>query len=54
MTTSITGTVRVIVDALLQDTVDIGGVEHSVAYAPMNLFTDGTASNQAKQRAGAI
>ena len=49
MATSFSGTVRVIVDALLEDTVDIGGVKHTIGYSPMNTLSNGTAANQAKQ-----
>ena len=49
MSTALSGNVRVIVDALLEDTVDIGGVKHIISYGPMNVLSDGTGANQAKQ-----
>lgn len=49
MPVAISGTVRVIVDAMLEDIVDIGVVKHAITYQPMNALSDGVGANQAKQ-----
>lgn len=43
------GTLKVLVDALLEETVDIGTVKHSITFGPQNTLTDGTGADQAKQ-----
>ena len=49
MATSLSASISLAIDALIENSIDIGSVKYPINYSPTFNFTDGTGANQAKE-----